>query len=445
MTDVTDRDEDIVSGEEARPALHRRTFELAREIADFVEYTIPRVVPKKRSRWSEQITHKWSELLVAFSSKTPATQKLYVSKFRKALSDAIEQEEPNEERRVQLLDDLKAIVKIEATVYEQINAEYRGKVVTNTRALVFVPNYQEIVKVARSWLEKESHEHCAIALMLLTGRRFYEVLVAGDFSPTTIKVDRGKITPTWRMDFSGQLKTREAEGSKFQTLFNIPTLAPVRQIMSAVDDLRSSRFGREAAITSQETVNTHINPLLNKLLRASKIAELWPEKTELSIKSLRALYAEICYKHHAPAGIHKDAYFAEILGHQEGDMTTALSYVRFYLDDKDGDAARAELERITKAKEQMDAAYKAENPEPKTVRKSRHDPEAGDVSPDAIMVRLRKAKISLTDVSNKSGKHRTTVWRNLVASGSEDVHKAIAELLGVELSELWPSRYSSDE
>lgn len=433
----------IETGDTKRPSGIHRTFELAKEIAGFVDYVVPRIVPKKRSRWSEQITHKWQSLLEGFSSKTPATQKLYVSKFRKALLDAIAETEPNEERRVEIVDDIKSIVKIEAGVYETINAEYKEKIAANTRSLVFVPNYQRIVMAARSWLDGTSEELRAIGLMLLTGRRFYEVLVAGDFAPTVVRVNTGRVIPTWRMDFSGQLKTREAEGTKFETLFNIPTLAPVKDIMAAIAALRDSSFGRAVAAAGQEQANTHVNPKLNKIVRDSKVGELWPVGVELSIKSLRALYAEICFKHHAPSDVHKDAYFAEILGHRDGDMTTALSYVRFYLDEKDGDAARAELDRISKARAESEATYKAAHGEPRATPKSRHDPMPGDVSPDAIMARLRKAGGSLTDVASKSGKHRSTVWRNLVASGSEDVHRAISEVLGVERSELWPSRYGA--
>lgn len=448
---MTKKDELIENDEAPATEVQRdrpssaRTFSLNDEIESFTKFVVERVVPTKRSRWSEQIEARWKQIAAAFSNKTPSTQKLYVSKFRKALLIALDAAEADETRRAVVMEDLRNIVKIGFQVYAEINAGYREKIVSNTRKLVFVPNYERIVKAARSWLDGESDELRAIAIMLLTGRRFYEVLVAGTFAPTTVLVElphgRGRVVPTWRMDFSGQLKTREGEGTKFNTLYNIPTLAPVKLIVAAVERLRSSSLGRTASSMGQEYANTHLNPALNKALTGSKIAELWPKGAELSIKSLRALYAEICFKHHAPAGVHKDAYFAEILGHSEGNLNTALSYVRFYLDEKDGDAARAELDAMISSAEEREEQYQTENPKPKVVRKSRHDPEPGDVSPDIIMSRLRGAKVSMTAIAEKSGCHRSTVWRNLVGSGSAAVHQAVAESLGVPASELWPSQY----
>lgn len=119
-------------------------------------------------------------------------------------------------------------------------------------------------------------------------------------------------------------------------------------------------MGKEVAVRGEEFANSNYNPRLNKVLRASAIGELWPKGDRLTVKQLRTLYAEVCFKHHAPSTTHKDAYFAEILGHRDGDMSTALSYVRYYLDKKDGEAARIELERLIKAKEEADAAYWAQ-------------------------------------------------------------------------------------
>ena len=43
----------------------------------------------------------------------------------------------------------------------------------------------------------------------------------------------------------------------------------------------------------------------------------------------RAIYAQLAFVQFAPAGISQTAYLAEVLGHAENSLTTALSYQKF--------------------------------------------------------------------------------------------------------------------
>lgn len=386
--DVIDDEDDV--GPRTRPAGTR--LNLTEEIEDFRDRTLPRIFPKYGSRYRELIQKDWAATQKLFDDKTTATKKLYGSKFRKAVFDAIKVREQDAKRREELLATMKDLLKTDPEVLNEVKEHYRENISKNANKLVRVEHYAKMVEIATRWLTGDSDELRALGLMLVTGRRFYEVLVAGEFGRTVIQLERGKMSPIWRMDFSGQMKTREAEGTKFDTLYNIPTLAPVAKVIKAVNLLRSSPMGKEIAAMGQEFANTHYNPRLNKILRASAIGELWPKGDVLTIKQLRTLYAEVCFKHHAPSDKHKDAYFAEILGHREGDMNTALSYVRYYLDEKDRDFAQAEMDQMIKKRDEDEAAYwaqrkaddeaaalvAAEKEERRRARKAKHEGEDGE-------------------------------------------------------------------
>lgn len=443
------------------PVRGAHTFNLSAELDAFTDYVLKRVTPVYASHYVDQISRQWEKISERFSNKTPATQKLYVSKFRKALELALTSEEPNADRRAGIMTRLKAIVRNDPAIVELVNETYSAKVVENTRKLVFVANYQKIVSLARGWLSSEDEARVAIGLMLLTGRRFYEVLVAGIFTPTFERIDgkrlKGRVMSKWEVTFLGQLKTREADGTQFGQSFSIPLLAPVNEVLPAIEWLRRSPLGSFAAQVTQDAANSNINPRLNRELRRSELAQLWPDNDpDFSLKSTRALYAEICYKHHAPAGIHKDTYFAQILGHREGDLRTALSYVRYYLDEKDDAAARAELIRIASESERQAKAYREQREADTSgftsldrvklnqvsTRATREMAVPGDVSRDAIRNRLRLKGLELGEFAKSIGRHRTTIWRNLAASGNEEIHQSIAKALGVKPSDIWPSRYA---
>lgn len=439
-----------------RPRVRSRTFDLTAEIEAFVADVIPRVIPAFKPRCNEQIENAWNRMKEGFSDKTDSTKKLYVSKFRKALTDAITAHEPDEGRRVQVLDRVRSIVKNDPGVLEKINAAYERKQFENANSLILVGNYREIVAIAQKWLKGSSEEKRAIALMLLTGRRFIEVLKVGEFSVHAVKVQNGAIVQKWLIDFKGQTKTRGAEGTKFEELFGIPTLAPAKDVVEAIEKFRKSDLGQSIAEADFDYANSYHNPRFNTILRESEIGKAWPIDTDFSLKSLRALYAEICFKHHAPSNIHKDAYYAQILGHSEGNMKTALSYVRYYLEEKDADKAEIERKRILQAALDEEAQFRAEkeagqhqftkaqrvsDKQAAAAKASRAAPSKGDVAPEVIKERLRLAGVSVNSLAEKTGKNRSTVWRNLVAKGSVDVHTAIAEALGVNVAELWPSKY----
>jgi hypothetical protein len=59
---------------------------------------------------------------------------------------------------------------------------------------------------------------------------------------------------------------------------------------------------------------------------------------QLTPKDLRAAYAEIAFNYFAPPTITKLAFFHQVLGHSPTEDTSAMSYLRFYLNGRLGDA-----------------------------------------------------------------------------------------------------------
>ena len=72
---------------------------------------------------------------------------------------------------------------------------------------------------------------------------------------------------------------------------------------------------------------------------------------KLSVKWLRALYAELAYARFGSLRKTKSAFFAQILGHAEDDLKTSLSYMVLALGDDETaiERAKAEVQRLLDA------------------------------------------------------------------------------------------------
>lgn len=351
VEDVAGADEtpDEVVGRPSR----RRTFDLSREMDDFADRILEIVLPRCGKGWRERISRLWAETQARFADKATTTQKLYGSKFRKAAREAIEARVPSEARRKFLLAELRPLLATSPALLAEVNSDYRRSVGEQVRDLALVEDWPRIIAGLRGMLERDDPRALAVALMGLTGRRFYEVLSAGTISPIEERMPGGAIRrQKWVVDFEGQLKTRGAPGSMAGEAYPIPLLAPARPVLAAWARLRATPDGASWASRDAEGANSAVNPLLNRYLREETIVgACWPHGAELTLKSLRALYAEIAYHHFAPPSVSKSAYFALILGHGQDDLTTALSYMRYHLDP--GDGARREVQRVLAERERQ--------------------------------------------------------------------------------------------
>lgn len=313
--------------------------------------------------WQGRLSSLWHRYMDEFGDKTESTQKLYISKFRTSVKDAFS-ELDDEDKRKGMIDQVIGYIAFPEGLNESLYAQYQTKVKDRSRNLTVVDNYREIVALFTEMLEDESIRVKALAVMMLTGRRFYEVMTTADFAPVYQERDHGKVRHKYLLTFSGQAKTREAEGTKYGENFRIPCLAPAADIMAAMDIIRHSPEGRRWRTFDSAEMNAaesgRMNQMLRGLLAAERINE--PELTKsFTIKQMRSLYAEIAYEVFAPKTFTKAAYFSQILGHATDDIKTSLSYMNYALGRGEENIAKAQSE-IQNAIEQAnaaDAAYQA--------------------------------------------------------------------------------------
>ncbi len=326
-------------------------FALKEETEAFAAQVVELVVPKYASRWRERVERLWRDVQErGLAERTDSTKKLYMSRFRTAVRDALEAAELDPARCERVQEALMEIVRIDRSILTRLNEGYQAKVKAGNADLILVPEWEWLVKTFRLMLSDDDMAHRALALMALTGRRFEEVLRAGDLAPSVDATEHGRVRHRWLLDFSGQLKTRSGRGEGRDEAFRIPVLAPADEVLRAFRTMRGSPRGREWAGADKRQLSTTFNPEFNRALQASPAARFWPEGAPLTLKELRALYAEIAYVSFAPRTT-RAPYYARILGHGEDDLTTALSYMRYSLSREAMREGQEEMNRLTLLRE----------------------------------------------------------------------------------------------
>lgn len=265
----------------------------------------------------------WETESALFGSKSLATQKLYTTQYRNAIRERAGDDSP-----------ALGIVKMSAGATDAINAAYTAKIAYDNRNLVKIDRWRDLVAVAHDRLRSRDPLSIIAALALLTGRRSYELMCLAGFAYRTFGVEHGSGRMKYEVEFTGQAKTRGRAGTQFENTYPIPVLAPASDILTAYLAFLSSPIGQKMRDASNFSFNSQYAAKLNAVVMRD-YGHLWPAGTGLAIKCFRSLYAEIAYKMMAPKGLSKNAYFASVLGHKEDDLTTALSYFDYYLEDED--------------------------------------------------------------------------------------------------------------
>lgn len=151
------------------------------------------------------------------------------------------------------------------------------------------------------------------ALLLLTGRRPWEILGTGSFERAGDEA----------LLFAGQAKTRGAESAQVGP-YEIPVLAEPDLILRAFKSVRD-RYD----LSGMEYQKAH-NRYSKTLGQYAKQYFADERGEAITPSDLRAAYATIAFEWFAPADVSLNAYFARILGHSEFDFVTSLSYCTFY-------------------------------------------------------------------------------------------------------------------
>lgn len=327
-------------------------FALKEETEDFADEVVGMVVPKNAKGWKSKVEALWKDVQErGFADKTDSTKKLYMSKFRKAVRDKLATAEENEKRRMRVEEALMEIIRIDKEILTKLQEDYQSRVKAGNSDLFVVPQWEWVVKMAREMMKSADMELRAIGLMLVTGRRFREILQTAEFAPFVEETKQGDIRHRWLLLFKGQLKTKGGDGTMYDKAFPIPVLAPAKEVLKAFTELRASPAGRVWANAPERQLSTNDNPNFNKAVQSSPIAKYWPAKAPLTLKELRALYAEIAYVNFAPRTT-RAPYYARVLGHGEEDLTTALSYMKYMLSEDALTEGQEEMNRLTMLREQ---------------------------------------------------------------------------------------------
>ena len=146
----------------------------------------------------------------------------------------------------------------------------------------------------------------AIALTVLTGRRMSEIMA-------TLRIHG--VDEDGKLLVSGLAKAKSNKEEAKNKVHDIPVLTDPLLITNALEYLKKYR------LLNGEDVNDKYSKTFSRQMKE------WEAVigTKASFKSLRSLYAAICYKRFGE-GRRKVNYLAEIMKHSENDLTTAGSY-----------------------------------------------------------------------------------------------------------------------
>ena len=248
---------------------------------------------------------------------TPATVKLYLSKYR----DAIRQIDPDHlvlRPRKMRAGQRFSYLALPPEETRALNAAYHQRIHEDQSNLIPL-DPQAFIEKALDLLASGRYLEKGMGLMALTGRRPAEIFFSASFSLPKEKL------PFPALIFDGQLKTRHAPGTSFE-LYPIPVLADPKKIIGALDQLRALK-----TFASADAVNTTTGPQLPKYISAAFGSLDKPWKPGY----LRSAYGAICCHKFKPQNQTDDIFLAQILGHKllgpNASLSVGQSYKDFYV------------------------------------------------------------------------------------------------------------------
>lgn len=271
----------------------------------------------------------WSVEVEAMQDKSRATMISYITKYRNALREAFGDDHP-----------MLRIAAGTPELYEEARRIKMQKIASKHGALILFDQYKDVMQICRRCLTSNDPMTIAVGLLGTTGRRPFEVFNRAEFWPAAY----GNGTAKWSLLFKGQAKTKQGEGTKFGVTYEIPVLEKSSIVLDAYDRLRSSPEGRSwSDMTLDEFTADARLPLRELVLQL--FSHLWPAQELPHPYGLRHLYAEIAFRNFAPPSVTKNSYFAAILGHNNNDLETSLSYMT-YAFPEDIEESRTRAERV---------------------------------------------------------------------------------------------------
>ncbi|BDM79703.1 telomere resolvase [Acaryochloris marina] len=211
----------------------------------------------------------------------------------------------------------------------QINLSINDRVAARNEQQGLIEQPDAIVDRAKMLLDSRDWSEVAAALAVVTGRRCTELLQTAEFNYSS----------PYSVWFTGALKRRK---EAMELRFEIPTLAPAKHAIAALDLLRQqvNTVGLDL-----ETINRKYSPPVAKACDRY-FAELIPQRAgrgNLYTHLFRTIYARIATHWYAPPTVADVEYMAAIQGHfliqneQDTTLRRSLASTRHYNDYKIGD------------------------------------------------------------------------------------------------------------
>jgi hypothetical protein len=255
----------------------------------------------------------WDAELSSMQDKSKATMISYITKYRNALREAFGDDHP-----------MLRIAAGSPELYEEARRTKMQKIAEKHGSLILFEKYHEVMQICRKCLTSNDPLTLGIGLLGMTGRRPFEVFNKAEFW----NAPYGSGTAKWSVLFKGQAKTKQGEGTKFGMTYEIPVLEKSALVLEAYHRLRASHEGKAwADMTLDEFTADARLPLRERVLEL--FSHLWPAQELPHPYGLRHLYAEIAFRNFAPPSVTKNSYFAAILGHNNNDLETSLSYMTY--------------------------------------------------------------------------------------------------------------------
>ena len=341
-----------------------RPFGLAANLRAFSELVIDQTVPRKKKGWRDRLAREWTDIREQFSGHKAGTQKLYISKFRRGVLDALKESGAAEDRQSTLFEEMKDILVFDEALMEEIQQESRDRIRNYSTNLVRLPDWEGLVREFSLLLHHPEPRYRVLGLLATTGRRSIEIIKQGRLERAWHTRSDGsgiRVRRRWEVAFSGQAKTRGAVGTLNDLTYVIPVLAEAKDILEAFDETKRSSEGQRWADMNPKQLNGTVNKQLNRALQGrSDIVRRWPEAIDLSVSALRPFYAEVAFRMHAPETMTKSAFFARILGHATDDYQSSLSYMRFALGSREEREAVQEIKKLKKLYAEQQEAVDAD-------------------------------------------------------------------------------------
>ena len=200
---------------------------------------------------------------------------------------------------------------------ERLNKEYKKELRKRHSNIHTITKYKEYIKYAEDIaINSASYVTRLLGLCALTGRRPAELMKTAHFRK--VKDD------SYKAYFTGQLKTKNAKKEEYI----IPLLTNYDLVQESLESIRPHFNDVDTTKQAIARVSTRITLHMGKM----RFKEFL--KPKLQSRDLRKAYSAIAYflvKEEITQT--PEAYTAQILGHSDDDLTTALSYRDYIVKD----------------------------------------------------------------------------------------------------------------